>query len=624
MPKTENLMPEIEVVDYICKEFSDRVEKKSAIELNWNFNVNFLSGNQYCDVDYLGNRIFSIEKLYDYQERVVYNNIAPIIETRMAKLSSVVPELGAITGSSDIKEVLNAKISTAVLKSTFKSIGFSNKIKQALAICETVGTVFYKTIWDKYSGEIVAKKDGEEIRTGDVHTDVCSPYEIFPDSLYIEDISEQRSIIHAKPYHIEKIKDIWNVELEPYTVNMFSLTNVSNVTGGLGWTGSAQTVSSDKKDNYDIILEYYEKPTKKYKNGRFIVVAYYNKKLIYSGEMPYQNECHSKIGYPFVKQVAINKPGCFFGMSVIERLIPIQRDYNAIQNRINEYLNRAALGIPIVEDGSVDIDNLEYYGMPPGMPLVYSRGSEPPRFMDTPALPYSFMAKQDKLEQAFISISGISELSRASQTSRNITSGTALSVLAQQDETRLSITAENIRTAVLETGKQWLRLYRQFATFKRMLTLGGDDLDNAAVAWKNDNLLPESLELTTQNEIENSLSTKRELIGELYSMGIFSDSKTGKLSKPAKTKILSMLKMGDWENSLELDNLNSARAIRGNFKMKDKKICEIRELDDHTIHIEEHTKYILTNEFEELEIKDKTMSKIFLEHINLHKTKIEE
>lgn len=624
MPKADIKMPELEVVDYVCKEFSNRLEKRSAIELNWNLNVNFLSGNQYCDIDYLGNRIFSIEKLYDYQERAVYNNIAPIIETRMAKLSSVVPELGAITNSSDMKEILNAKISTAVLKATFKSMGFANKIKQALSICETVGTVFYKTVWDKLSGEVVAKKDDEDIRSGDVHTDVCSPYEIFPDSLYIEDISEQRSIIHAKPYHIEKIKDIWNMDVKSYSVNMFSLTNVSNVTGGLGWTGSAETVSSDKKDNYDIILEYYEKPTKKYKKGRFIVVAYYNKKLIYSGEMPYQNECHSKIGYPFVKQVAINKPGCFFGMSVIERLIPIQRDYNAIQNRINEYLNRAALGIPIVEDGSVDIDNLEYYGMPPGMPLVYSRGSEPPRFMDTPPLPYSFMAKQDKLEQAFISISGISELSKLSQAPRNMTSGAALSLLAQQDETRLSITAENIRTAVLETAKQWLRLYRQFATFKRMLNLGGEDLDNAAVLWKNENLLPESLELTTQNEIENSLATKRELIRELFSMGIFSDNKTGKLTKPAKTKILSMLKMGDWENSLELENLNSARAIRENFKMKDKKACEIKELDDHIIHIEEHTKYILTKEFEELEAKNKEVSKIFLEHINIHKSKIKE
>lgn len=624
MPKTELEMNEIQLVDFICKEFSDRVEKKSGLELNWNLNVNFLSGNQYCDIDYLGNKIFSIEKLYDYQERAVYNNIAPIIETRMAKLSAVVPDLGAITSSSDMKEILNAKISTAVLKSTFKTIGFANKIKQALAISETVGTVFYKTIWDKHSGEVATKKDGVEIRTGDVHTDICSPYEIFPESLYIEDISEQRSIIHAKPYHIEKVKDIWDVELKPFAVNMFSLSNVANVTGGLGWTGSAQTVSSDKKDNYDIILEYYEKPTKKYLKGRFIVVAFYNKKLIYSGEMPYENENYAKVGYPFVKQVAINKPGCFFGMSVIERLIPIQRDYNAIQNRINEYLNRAALGIPVVEDGSVDIDNLEYYGMPPGMPLVYSRGSEPPRFMDTPALPYSFMAKQDKLEQAFISVSGISELSKSSQAPTNVTSGTALSVLAQQDETRLSITAENIRTAVLETGKQWLRLYRQFAIFKRMLNLGGEDLDNAAVMWKNENLLPESLELTTQNEIENSLSTKRGLIRELYSMGIFFDAKTGKVSKSAKTKILSMLKMGDWENSLELETLNQARAIRENFKMKDKKICEIRELDDHLIHIEEHTKYILTSEFEELESQNKTIGKIFFDHINLHKSKIKE
>jgi hypothetical protein len=58
--------------------------------------------------------------------------------------------------------------------------------------------------------------------------------------------------------------------------------------------------------------------------------------------------------------------------------------------------------------------------------------------------------------------------------------------------------------------------------------------------------------------------------------------------------------------------------------MKDKKICEIRELDDHLIHIEEHTKYILTSEFEELENQNKTVSKIFLEHISSHKSKNKE
>ena len=319
-----------------------------------------------------------------------------------------------------------------------------------------------------------------------------------------------------------------------------------------------------------------------------------------------------------MKQVSVARPGCFFGTSIIERLIPIQRDYNAIQNRINEYLNRAALGIPVIEDGSVDVDSLEYYGMPPGMPIVYLRGSEPPRFMDTPALPYSFLSKQDRLEEAFVSISGISELSRYSSAPSNVTSGTALSILSQQDDNRLAVSAENIRNAVLEVAKQWLRLYRQFALFERMLNLGGDDTDNALVRWSKTNLLPEQLELTTQNEIENSLAVKRDLIRELYAMGLFTDPKTGRITPCAKSKILSMLKMGDWENKMETETLHVTKAARENLKMREKIFCPVKTRDHHEIHIEEHTKYMMTSEFEELEANDPSLATLWESHLDEH------
>ncbi|MBQ7792697.1 MAG: hypothetical protein IJ367_04330, partial [Clostridia bacterium] len=321
---------------YVCNEFSDRAQKRNQLELKWNLNINFLNGNQYCDADYNGKKIFSIEKLYDYQERAVYNNITPIIETRVAKLSGVVPQIGAITDSTDLNDISNAKISTAVLKNIHKRLSFSEKISQAVSISEMLGTAFYKIVWNKDHGDLLYQGEEGTIKAGEVDTIICSPYEIYPESLYTESVSQQRSIIHAHPYHIDEIKEQWGVEVEPHKVNLFSMTNLTNITGGLGWTSTAESVSQEVKDGYDIVLEYYEKPTKKHPDGRLLIVAYYNQVLLYEGPLPYINSRYQERGYPFVKQVSIARPGCFFGVSVIERLIPIQRDYNAIQNRINE------------------------------------------------------------------------------------------------------------------------------------------------------------------------------------------------------------------------------------------------------------------------------------------------
>lgn len=57
----------------------------------------------------------------------------------------------------------------------------------------------------------------------------------------------------------------------------------------------------------------------------------------------------------------------------------------------------------------------------------------------------------------------MSDVTSASQNAK-VTSGAALSILIEQDNSRLLISAENIRRAAVGVAKQILRLYRQFMT----------------------------------------------------------------------------------------------------------------------------------------------------------------
>ena len=65
-----------------------------------------------------------------------------------------------------------------------------------------------------------------------------------------------------------------------------------------------------------------------------------------------------------------------FGL--VEQLIPLQRQYNAINNRYYELVNRPFIGTVAVEDGSVDIDDLEEEGLAPGKVIIYRQGAVPP------------------------------------------------------------------------------------------------------------------------------------------------------------------------------------------------------------------------------------------------------
>jgi len=115
------------------------------------------------------------------------------------------------------------------------------------------------------------------------------------------------------------------------------------------------------KHNSALVIEKYECPTVKYPFGRLIIVA--GNKLVHIGELPYLNATNLERGFPFIRQCSIVNPGCFWGTSVIERCIPIQRSFNAIKNRKHEFLNRLSMGVLAVEDGSVDTDNLEEEGI---------------------------------------------------------------------------------------------------------------------------------------------------------------------------------------------------------------------------------------------------------------------
>ena len=79
------------------------------------------------------------------------------------------------------------------------------------------------------------------------------------------------------------------------------------------------------------------------------------------------------------KQKGVKEEDIYKKNGLVDRLIPIQRAYNAVKNRELEYINRIATGIIVVEDGSIDTDMIEEEGISPGQVIVYRQGANVPR-----------------------------------------------------------------------------------------------------------------------------------------------------------------------------------------------------------------------------------------------------
>lgn len=604
------------VVKETLEDFEERVRARKSFDNQWQLNMNFYMGNQYCDVGY-GGFVREMDKQYFWQEREVFNHIAPIIDIRLSKLAKIKPKMQVLPATNEEEDLYTAKVGKKILDSVSNKMNLSAKINQATKWSEICGTSFYKISWNSNLGQVVAlEEDGKKIKTGDVDISVCSPFEIYPDSATHESLQECQSLIHARAYTVDEIKQTYGVDVEGKDINVYSLDGTSVSLGGLGYSGLATKLIETTRKNSAIVLEKYVKPCEKFPDGRLIIVA--GDKLVYDGELPYLNGIDGKREFPFVRQICNEEVGNFWGVSMISRLIPIQRAYNAVKNRKHEYINRLTLGVLAVEDGSVDIDNLEEEGLAPGKILVYRQGSSAPKFLGGENVPSDFEKEEEKLLKEFNSLSGTSEIGSMENVSASL-SGVALELLIDENETRLKFTTDSMKSAIKTMAKHILRLYKQFATFPRLIKIVGDDGTLDVFYFKGNDISSDDVQFDTDNETNDTLSQRRTMIFTLLDKGLLADE-DGKISNSMKAKIMENIGFGVWDNSVDLRDLHIKNADIENSKLNSGKDVEVKEIDDDELHINQHTAYMLkvlySGEY------DKKIEKLFLKHIQKHKERL--
>lgn len=605
-----------DVVKETLEDFENRVKARKNFDNQWQLNMNFYMGNQYCDVGY-GGFVRETDKQYFWQEREVFNHIAPIIDIRLSKLSKIKPKMQVLPATNEEEDIYTAKVGQKILQSISNKMNLTAKINQATKWSEICGTSFYKISWNANLGQVVAlEDDGRKIKTGDIDISVCSPFEIYPDSATHENLQDCQSLIHARAYTVAEIKQIYGVDVDGKDINVYSLDGTTASVGGLGYSAlSTKLIETTVKDSA-IVIEKYVKPCEDYPNGRLIIVA--GDTLVYNGELPYINGFDGKREFPFVRQICNEEVGNFWGVSMITRLIPIQRAYNAIKNRKHEYLNRLTLGVLAVEDGSVDIDNLEEEGLAPGKILVYRQGSSAPKFLGGENVPLDFEKEEEKLLTEFNTLSGTSEIGTMDSVSASI-SGVALELLIDENETRLKFTTDSMKSAIKTMAKHILRLYKQFATFPRLVKIVGDDGNLDIFYFQGNDISSDDVQFDTDNETNDTLSQRRNMIFTLLDKGLLSDE-DGKISNSMKAKIMENIGFGIWDSSVDLRDLQLKNADIENNKMNGGEVVEIKEIDDDELHINQHIAYMLKVLY--CGDYDKKTEEIFLNHIKAHKEKI--
>ena len=272
-------------------------------------------------------------------------------------------------------------------------------------------------------------------------------------------------------------------------------------------------------------------------------------------------------------------------------------------------MNRTAIGVWAIPSTSDQIADFEEYGMDAGTIIKYTEGQGTPKQINSATLPSTFENEAANTITDLSRITGVSELSKDSRTSE-ATSGRALLVLQEQDETRMSLTARSVAQCQLGVAKKTLYAFKQFATFERMISIEGIGNAQKVIRWKGDDLSPESLYIKNVSALSETLAQKRGFILDMVQMGAFR-KEDGTVDTD---RLLNMTEAGETDVDQTPEERQKKRAKEENafIAMKAFDKVTIDEWEIHEIAYKYHLEFMLSSEFRSLEPDVREAFKIHL------------
>ena len=618
-----------DVVDYIMTELERRRSDRAGYELQWTLNANFLAGHQNCDINAYRNVIEDESTVTKTdKERRVYNRIAPLMETRHAHLMAINYDMVVNPRTAELDDYAKAKVSTKILEYCQAVTDFDKKKDKLISWAELTGTAFTLSYWDAAAGDVIGyanvpavDENGivmmrqEPVKSGELAFGLVSSYEVFPASLTIQEVEDQPNIIIEQVWDVDRIYDVYGIRVEGESVERYILTPTQTGVTGHGQSNATQGISRETKDDAARVVTYIEKPSRDFPKGRYIVVI--RDKIVYYTDLP--------AGVvPLVAVKAKTVPGQFFGKSVIQDLIPLQRSYNKVVNKIHDFIDTIANNGWLLPEGSIsNEEEIEEGGIESGATIIYNPafGAKPElvRYPDPPSV---VINERNQLSNDMEYVAGVSQLMVQGAAPSGIKSGVAIENLRDIDSTRMSLTGDNIRDGVISMAKIWLMLNKRYSVGYRTLRITGTDDIGYAYTWSAEDINSFDVEYTAENELRHSKDAQRQDFLQAMQMGLFLDD-NGRMSRDFKRKAWEMFRIGNMDDVMTIDELQQKYARRENAYLEQGVIPTRTQYDDDAIHLDEHKRYAISMDYKLLQRNMPEYAKKFDEHIATHEAEIQ-
>lgn len=574
----------------------------------WSELIAWESGDQFSEYDPVSRGMIPVA-LKVRKKKVVINLMKPLAEAIEGKINFVSMYSG-LPNSSDMEDIAAAKIATTLLSHNDYVNDTENLNEELKYDLIRTGNAWRKWVWDTgafgyIKGEDKSGNPKAVRQAGELVGSVPSVFNIRPDPT-AKTRDDMRWLIELAEVTEEAI-------LENFDISKEELREGAAETGydASKYVGMYEKENEKDKDEPTHIVKYYwEKSTKKYPNGRHLIVV--GKIVLWKGENP----CLGEI--PYFHYGFKRYGNSIWHTGPLHHVQDIQREYNRMVSIISEHIEgwRPKLQIgpgALVKNGSYTKDALEI------VEVDSTKGDIRP--IAVPELSPQVLAQRDFLSGALNTVANVHEVSY-SQLPQYATRAPAslYSMMLEQENLKIDPMIKRINKALVEEGRFRLRMMEKYYKQERLIKVVGRSNEASIAYFKGSDLKGNTdVKLNIGVNIHQSKVVQQRLLLELKGQGAPIDW----------NKIFKLIGEGDIEEELRGDIADEVRAQRENQAFISDQYDKKREdggvflylHDNHNLHLDYHTNLAKTEEAQRWpEKKWEALQQHIMEHYQLMAT----
>jgi hypothetical protein len=637
---------------YVDALWDEQTEDLRNLHLTWEQNLLFLANQHWHR---LGPGGFRVDRnLEDWQHRPVYNFCLPFYNTYLSKATKSRPATQTIPASSDPQDMKAAELADEILDAKWTELKGQRRFRLWAAWTISTGNGYALPFWNARSGKLkrlevevevpiyatpglpllredpdrpgmevpatevvlcpcdedgmpLLGRDGRPkpgaeahvIDQGEIDFRIYSPFQVRvnAEATCDEDVT---SFTVVEPMSLRQIEERWPehahlVREEDVSQLMGTHSTLAAILDGkaTGQHGGSPKDERAKKLSRALVKHYYEKQCPKYPDGRYWTCA---GDVLLDDPQPLPDGLFKLI---HMQDVLI--PGRYHGMSRLEAVVSINREYNELSARIAEHHelhSNPKIGAPRqagIKKGT--------WTRKPGEFVEYTYPYKPEP-IQVPQLPASVFQERERLLADFERISGMRAVSQGGTTG-GVTAGIAIMQLQEADDADMGPLLASGEECVAELSGALLVLIKGNYTDERLYYAAGpnrrymvksfqaSDLEGAVDVVPSAGGTRTGSEVARQAVMMEIANTRPE---------VFNDPETDQFDVASFARALQL---GGLEPFYESQDVHRSEAMREEeaFSLmggvEEMEIPKPEPWQDHRIHFNQHRRVLASAEWKQ-------------------------